>query len=328
MSKVAFLGFLGLVLFLGVNPAQGQDKVKFSGTIFSDYSYTFSSPDGSDDGKNGFDYRRVYFTTDYKVSDKFSARVRFEGADKTVISDGKPVLFVKDLYLKWNSALGEGHNIVFGVSSPPLWTAAEKQWAYRGLEATIMNRSKVASSRDMGIAFQGPLTGDNRIKYSFMFANNSGVKQETDRFKRLYGQLEFLPTESLNFTLGGDMYSFEGGNSLGLNGFVGYTMSNLVLGLEGYYNPKTFEGSDNTDNKIGVSLFGRYNVDEKHRVIARCDLMEHDNAGVTTQNGWFILGFSSMPEKGIEIIPNIIWDKNDADSHATLTGRLTVIASF
>ena len=35
-----------------------------------------------------------------------------------------------------------------------------------------------------------------------------------------------------------------------------------------------------------------------------------------------------MPEKGIEIIPNLIFDKDDANDDATLTGRLTVVASF
>lgn len=319
---------VGLALLLSVQIAAGQNNLKFSGVIFSDYSYTLSSPNGESDGENGFGFRRVHFTADYQLSPKFDVRVRFEGNDGTTTTNGLPSVFVKDLYVKWNSALGAGHNVIFGVSSPPLWSSSEKHWAYRGLEATIMDRGKFASSRDMGIMLQGPVTGDKKVSYSLMFANNSAGRQESDKFKRLYGQLEFTPATEWIFTLGGDMYAFEGGNSVSINAFSGYSKPEYSLGIEGFYNPKSFDGTDDTDNLLGASLFGRYNVSDKNRVIARFDLLDRDNAGTTSTNNWFILGFSFLPEKGIEIIPNLIWDKNKSDDDPTFTGRLTVLASF
>ena len=184
--------------------ARAQDHFHFSGLLVSDYSYTVQSPGETDNGDNGFGYRRVYLTADYTISDNFSGRVRFEGADKATNTEGKPAPFIKDMYLKWSNALGAGHHISLGAQNPGKWILAEKTWGYRSLERTVMDRAKIASSRDMGILFSGLLTENGRTKYVFMVANNSGGKQETDKYKRIYGQLDFKANEAFNVSVGGD----------------------------------------------------------------------------------------------------------------------------
>ena len=321
---------LAIVTGLAVPAVSAQEKpsIKFSGLIFSYYAYTLSSPDGTEDGENGFDFRRINLTADFMMSDRFDGRFRVEAKYGTVASDVKPAVFVKDLSVRWKNALGEGHNVVFGVTSPPLWTVSEKQWGYRGLEATLMDRGKHASSRDMGIVFNGPVTESGSIKYGFMFANNSGGKAESDKYKRLYGQLEFYPNDAFKATAGADYYEFAGGSSLGANLFVGYTMDAARFGAEGFVNPKTIDSADDEDTRICVSLYGSYDINEKHRIICRFDTLDRDNLGVSSTNNWFIAGVSFRPDKGIEIIPNLIYNKDDSDNDPTLTGRLTVIASF
>ena len=317
-----------MVIGLTTRTSQAQNNLKFSGVIFSDYAYTFSSPNGGSDGENGFDFRRINLTADYTISDQFDGRFRMEAKDGTVGSDGKPNMYVKDLSVRWKNAFGKGHNIVFGVTSPPLWSISEKQWGYRGLEATIMDRSKHASSRDMGIVFNGPLNQSGTVKYGFMFANNSGGKQETDKYKRVYGQLEFYPTEKFKATAGGDYYEFDGGSSVGANLFLGYTLDQARFGVEGFVNPKTMDAANDEDTRVGVSVYGSYEINEKHKIIGRFDTLDRDNLGATSTNNWFIAGVSFRPDKGIEIIPNFIFNKNDSDNDPTVTGRLTVIASF
>lgn len=329
MKKYTWCVFTTLIVpLLVANFAHAQVTVKLSGSIFSDYAYTLSSPEGAKDGENGFDFRRVNFTSDFKLSDAFDARVLLEANDDGTISNGKPATFIKDLYVRWKNALGEGHNIILGVVPTPVWLVSEQHWGYRGLEATLLDRTKIASSRDMGLALNGPVTKDGRVKYGLMFANNSGGKAETDKFKRLYGQLEFYPNESLNLTLGGDYYQFKGGSSIVGNVFLGYTIDNLKLGVEGFVNPKEIDASSDQDTRIGASLFGTYRVSESQNFIARFDLSGRDNMGAETQNSWLILGYSFMPEKGIEIVPNLLFDKDDFNDDGTLAGRLTVIASF
>ncbi len=319
---------VALFAHLSLTTVSAQDSVQLSGTIFSDYSYTVTSPNGDMDGENGFGFRRVYLTADYKMSESFSGRVRFEGADNSTTSQGKPAPFVKDLYVKWKNAIGDGHNITFGLSSPPMWGVSEKVWGYRSLEKTIMDRTKIASSRDMGITLQGPLNPDGTIKYALMAANNSGGKAESDKYKRIYGQIELHPNENVSITLGGDYYDFDGGTSLGGNAFAGYSGDGFKLGVEGYLNPRSFDDADEDDTRIGISVFGQKQIDDTKRLVARFDFFDRDNMGVTSNQNWAILGVGFSPENGIEIIPNVIYTKNDFEDDATIIARLTVKASF
>ncbi|HAY37539.1 MAG TPA: hypothetical protein DCY57_11335 [Bacteroidetes bacterium] len=308
--------------------ARAQDHFHFSGLLVSDYSYTVQSPGETDNGDNGFGYRRVYLTADYTISDNFSGRVRFEGADKATNTEGKPAPFIKDMYLKWINALGAGHHISLGAQNPGKWILAEKTWGYRSLERTVMDRAKIASSRDMGILFSGLLTENGRTKYVFMVANNSGGKQETDKYKRIYGQLDFKANEAFNVSVGGDYYAFDGGSSVTANAFVGYTQDEYQVGVEGYFNPKTMDATDGEDTKMGASVFGFYTVKEGQRLVVRYDMMNRDQVGAKSQNAWAIIGYAVSPATGVEIIPNLIYDKNDFEDDPMIKGRLTVSAKF
>ena len=323
-----FLLTITIVSGFAVSTVSAQSSVKLSGSLFSDYVYVFSSPDGAHDGENSFDLRRVNFSADFVISDQFDGRLRLEAVDATVTNSGKQAAFIKDMYVRWKNVWGKDHNVMFGISRPPLWAVSEKHWGYRGLDRTIMAANKHASSRDLGVAVNGPMTADGSIKYAFMFANNSGGKQETDKFKRLYGQLEFNPTEKWVASLGGDYYAFEGGTSVAGNAFVGYKFDHAKLGVEGFIAPKHFDTPDDDDTLLGVSVFGSYDLSETSRLIGRFDSLDRNEFGDSTAKNWFIAGYSWMPNKGIEIIPNLIYNKLDTDNDPTMTGRLTVLASF
>ena len=314
------------LLVLGAHSSQAQDNLKFSGTVFSDYSYQVASPVDGEAGENGFGFRRVYLTTDYKISDSFSGRFRLEGADNQTTSQGKPSPFIKDLYLRWNDAFGDGHRITFGMTSPPMWGPAESQWGYRALEKTIQDRIGIASSRDIGIAVNGPLT--EVMSYTVMVGNNSGGKRETDKYKRVYGQLEFRPSDRLRATVGANYYQFDGGSSASANAFVGYSLDHTRFGIEAVMNPTTFDDVDGTDNHFGFSLFANHDLTDTHRLVLRYDREDRDNLGAETASDWAILGLAFLVDSDIQIIPNVIYEKNDADDDASILARLTVWANF
>ena len=305
-----------------------QSNISFSGVVFSDYSYTFDTPDGIVEDEHGFGFRRIYLTADYKISESFSGRFRLEGNDRSMTSQGKLSPFVKDLFLKWKDAFGDGHNVTFGLSSPPIWGVSEKHWAYRSLEKTIQHRNGIASSRDMGLTLSGPVLSNGRVKYALMYANNSGVGKETDKFKRVYGQLQCYPSGSITLSLGGDYYLIEDGTSYNASVFVGYARQKAQIGLEAFYNPKSIDSDKINDTALGVSVFGYVNTTPSQRLIARYDLVNQDEPVRKSSNHWVILGYSITPEKAVEIIPNVTYHRNDFEDGATITARLTVVASF
>lgn len=304
--------------------SSAQTVFDFSGRIYADYSYTVKSPDDELEGQNAFGYRRVYFTANYKQSDRFSGRIRFEANDKSTTAQGKPAPYIKDLYLKWKGVLGDGHDIIMGVSSPPSWEVSEKVWGYRSLIKSLQDRGKILSSRDIGVALKGRLTSDGKVRYGIMLANNESVSRETDKHKRIYGQLEFYPADKLSFTLGSDYASFEDGSAVNFNTFGGYDSGSLRFGLEAYLNPRSFDDSDDRLVRSGASLFMVAQVSERISGILRIDRLQDDFLGTKETETMVLAGFAYHAGPGVQIIPNIVIIDDSEDDDPTITGRVTL----
>jgi hypothetical protein len=306
-----------LFLFAGIATAiattvqvQAQDTVRLSGLAFLDYSYVADDP-GDATGDNGFGYRRLYLTSDFMAGEDIRFRARIEAAD------GKDP-FIKDLSLRWRNALADGHDLYIGVTAPPAFETSEDFFGYRSLEKTIMDRNRIVSSRDFGVGLRGRLTRGGALRYAVMIGNNNGVKQETDRHKRLYGQLSYQSREQLTVTVGGDFASMADGQATNLNGFIGYRDDRFRIGLEGYTNER--EEDDLPDlERTGVSAMLALAVTPVTELVARYDVYEADS-----ESGRFALfGVAMTAREGIRIIPNVLIDEAPGTDGATITARIT-----
>ncbi|NNE69020.1 MAG: hypothetical protein HKN29_01510, partial [Rhodothermales bacterium] len=276
-NRLATLSLLSALLMLAVLPltqtSQAQttlrnaESLQLRGVMFMDYNYVVSDP-GDAAGDNGFGYRRVRLTSDYRVNSDMRVRVRLEADD-----DSDP--YVKDLFLRWDNALGEGHRIIAGISNPPAYVVSEAFYGYRSLEKTIMDREKIVSSRDFGLSFQGPV---GNLQYGLMIANNSSNGEETNRQKRVYGQIQ-SEGEALTWSIGGDYAALEGGSIVTGNAFVGYRFDGFRLGLEGYFSPVRPEDETGELDRMGVSVFGVASLNDKTEAILRYDFSNRDAMG-------------------------------------------------
>ena len=314
--------------FLFAQSTSAQDPFKFSGLLYSDYSYVLQSPVQGDDGTNGFGYRRIYFTADYTHSERFSGRFRLEAADNSTTEQGKPAPFVKDLYLRWNGALGEGHSLILGVSGTPVFEVSEKVWGYRSLLKALQDRGKVVSSRDMGVALKGQLTPSGSVRYGLMVANNEGVSRETDKHKRVYGQLEFYPSDVVSLTLGGDFASFENGHAVNVNGFAGYSSEGIRFGAEAYLSPRSYDDLDDKMTRQGATIFVVAQASANVSGIVRVDRTEENFLGDHMTTTMLLVGLGIQVESGIEIIPNFIVEKDSELNDPMVTGRITLFVSI
>ena len=315
--------FLFAASVFGVTQVYAQDGVKFSGQMFFDYSYTIQDEDSDAEGDNGFGYRRLYLTGDYGIDETYSVRARLEASDNTTLESGRPAPFVKDLSLKMKNVLAEGHEIVVGLTSPPVKGLAEKVWGFRSIEKTIGDRQKIASSRDMGILFKGRLTSGGSLKYAVMLANNSSVSREDDKHKRVYGQLEFASGNVVG-TVGGDYASLENSNSsTSGNAFLAYSAEQFTVGAEGFVNSR--ESGSSTINTSGISTFARANVSPTIEVVGRFDYVMFEND--VTEN-LILGGVAFSPVADVRIIPNIGVVKFSDEDVAGVTGRITFHADF
>lgn len=319
--------FLLLVLLAGVSVSSvaAQTGIRWGGQIYSDYSYVVEAP-GDAGGDNGFGYRRLYLTGDYTISERISGRARLEAADNVLNSAGRPSPFVKDLFVRWKDAIAVGHELYLGISPSPGWESSERFFGYRSLEATIMDRTKIASSRDFGIRATGPVT--ETVRYNFMVGNNNSVNPEADRFKRLYGQFEWKPTERLLATLGGDFAARAGGSAVTANAFVGYYLEVARVGVEAFISPIRVDSPASDVDRSGVSVFAAARVSSVLEALVRYDSYSQDMDG-TAQNGWYLLtGLSWTPEKNVHLIPNLAWDQGLTADDPRVVARVTLHVEY
>lgn len=299
-------------------------EIDLSGLAYVDYYYTFSSPDEGREGLHGFTYRRLYLTSDFTLDEDFFGRARLEANASSTRPPG-PTPFVKDLWVAWRYT-GE-HDVRIGVMPPPVFELPEEVWGYRSLEQTILDFQDVNESRDFGIRLNGPLA--ENVQYAVMVANNEGVQPELDAYKRLYGLIEFHPTERLSFSLGADRAGYaaprEGGTRI--SGFGGYRSDRLNFGVEAYWYGETFETGEDFRN-VGSSLFARYAVAPEWELVGRLDAASKGFESADAGEYFVLVGSSYAPADGVKLIPNLWWRGGDLFDDPELLGRFTLEVSF
>lgn len=306
-------------------PARGQ-SVDLGGRAFVDYFYHVSSPDNRVEGLHGFRYRRLYLTTDFRLSEEFSGRARLEANDGTAGPKG-PVPFVKDLYITWNySGL---HSATLGVLKPPVFELAEDVWGYRSLEKTIQDLQGVLESRDFGLRVDGPLVPTGEVSYALMYANNSASQPETDKYKRVYGRISATPSDALTLAASADYaeYGDQREGSGRISGFVGYSGPRARVGIEAFGSRLTRRDESDVD-RFGGSVFGVVQVARQWELVGRFDWNIDRIPGPDPIESLFVGGVAYRPHSNVAFIPNFRLVNSDRYIEEDLRVRLTVDLSF
>lgn len=313
-----------ITIFLLTTFSNAQDSGgKFSGYMFGDYYYIVKNHDNSIKDLHGFQFRRIYFTYDYKIDNAWSTRLRLEmsnefGEDQAI----KISPFVKDAYLKYKSGL---QSIVLGISPTPTWRTVEKTWGYRSVEKTPLDLQKMGSSRDFGLAAHGYFDGKKAFGYSVMFSNGSSNKQEIDKGKSGMASLRWKPNKEFIFEVYGD-YADQTGSTdwITIQGFAAYVSENFRVGLQ--YANQTREIDEAASNKFSIaSAFFTGRINQNFGYLLRADKMFEANPkgsdiafipfSEDAASTLLILGFDWSPIKGVSLIPNIeyvLYNKTDS----------------
>src|SRR5262249_17004452 len=183
---------------------------KFNGLMFGDYYWYYDRhQDGASssdptlvDDQHGLWFRRIYFTFDYKYSDKLTTRFRLEANSNGKFAGGNLTPYVKDAYLRWTFAGKQ--DLTLGIQPTLAFDWFESSlWGLRHIEKTPVDLYRLDSSRDFGFTLDGPAT--DGVSYGVQFGNESGNGSENQEGKilRLEGR-------------------YEGKQGLALEGFYSY----------------------------------------------------------------------------------------------------------
>jgi len=316
---------MGLLFWIGIADA---NEGKFSGYMIGDYYWFAASHDSSLVGKNGFWFRRIYFTYDQDINDAFSVRLRYEMAsDGSFGKDAsKHTPYIKDAYLKWK--YNANHHMLVGISPTPTWGLLEKFWGYRSVEKTLLDLQKWSSSRDFGLALKGSLLKDDKMEYHLMIANGGSEKNETNKGKKVFGAVSYHFSKNFFVEVYADWNDNAGNNSYSgwktFQGFAGYETKNYKLGLQIARQIRKPYGSEEF-TMDAASVFGIFNFAKQAKVFARIDRMfdanpegheisylPFDNSAGSTL---YILGLDYSPASAVHFMPNIeliSYDKNNS----------------
>jgi hypothetical protein len=354
MKKIQYL-LAALFLLASINFAQdAKDKIKLSGLMFGDYYYNIDNTDGNLKNLNGFQFRRIYITTDYAVADNFDARFRLE-SDQSANSNtagGKLGVMVKDAYLKWKGIFS-GSDMIFGLSPTPAFDIAEGAWGYRSLEKTTLDLNGVVPSRDLGVDLKGKITDGGTLNYWVKIANNSSNGPETDKYKRYYALVQVKPIDGFQATVyydyaaKADVSDKVDKTTKSNNAYVGALFLNYQqkndfgIGIEAFtrsiqngFAPTS--ASILQDQKtMGYSFWAWATLSEKFKLVARYDNYDPNTDKDNDATSLILAGIDFKAAKNVSIIPNVevttlqtAPNLNGSTSKSNLQGRVTFSFTF
>ncbi len=331
-SKRFFLIFSTLLLTV-TGAFAGEGKLK--GYMFGDYYYVAKNHDSELEDKNGFWFRRIYFTYDNKLSDEWSVRFRLEmnsAGDFTSKTKLEP--FAKDAYVQWKRS---GHAVLLGLSGTPTWGYVEKFWGYRSVEKTTADLFKIGSSRDFGVAAKGKFGRENRAFYHAQVGNGSSTGTETNSGKKLALAAGYHLTDNLSFEAYGDFEERPGEtNRHTLQGFLGYKTKMFRVG--GQVLQQTRDSATGDDDIRIASFFGAARLGDQLQGFARVDRAfdpMSDGPKIsflpvdgTTKFTFLLFGLDYTPHKQVHLMPNVEVVTYDTPAGAASSPGTDVIPRF
>lgn len=338
-----------IVALFAVQSGYSQEKGKLSLLAYADYFYNIQRDPAFASFSNtalsggeafqAFQFRRIYFTYDYAMTDDVSSRFRLEADQAALTSDGKFGVFVKDAYLRWKNVLG--NDLFIGIQPTPAFEISEGAWGYRSLEKTIMDLRGIVGSRDLGVSARGSFDNQGSIRYWFMIGNGAGNKPEADKLKRYYGHVNIRLT-GLDVTLYADFNPRPditdpftagkvGNSTMTTAVFAGFEATErLKFGLEGFLQSTANSYNTGTDltkrNGIGISGFIRLRLQEGLEFVGRYDHFDPNthSAAVGDSRGYIVSGVSWMAVPNVQVIPNVQIETFETTFETSITGRVTV----
>lgn len=283
------------------------------GETFVDYSYAAQAEDASQKGTNAFDIRRIYLGYEQDISKQFSARILLEGDNGDTTNSGAMTFYIDQAYIQWKDLVPLS-SIYFGLSSTPPMAMAEKFWGYRSLKEVFLVSTGLISINDMGVGIKGKFVSDGSTGYALMVGNGRGVKSETDRQKKIYGEFYFTPMKNSIVELYSDYENTPDAQwKLSGKALVGYQVPSVSAGVEGFYRT-VHNGFFNSVTPADSNLFGgsayiSFQIIENVKGVLRGDYYDANISETTVglREIFTVVGVDYSPVQEVHLIPNALF---------------------
>ena len=303
-----------------------QSLTKVSGLVYYDYYYNLKNKDITKQDQQGFQFRRVFLTLDFDVTNKFSVRFRLEPEYQGMNNNNKQFLFLKEMFFQYKF---DSFQLFAGLMPTPNFEVEERYWGYRSVERTQSDLRGWITIRDLGVSLKGKL--NENVNYAVMFGNNSFHGTETDKYKKLYFHFFSLLTNNIGASFD---FNFANGPQ---NKNVLYSKVGLYRSTNNYSGGVTyvyglrqkFLPNDENLQEYGVSVFGNYKLSDDWKALLRFDVYEPNTKASSDREFTLFGGIDYKLEKNLNIIPNVIFnDYENKNFKDDITFRLTFHYQF
>lgn len=329
-----------MILAMALSAAGLKAEGKISGLMFGDYYYVLGQHNEALERNNGFWLRRVYFTYDNALSDRFAMRFRLEANSPGDFKTASTLIpFVKDAHL--THKLGK-HTLMLGLIGTPLYDNLDEYWGYRPMEKTPIDLFKFGNSREFGVGLKGPIDAKGKLTYTLVAGNGDGLKSEIGRGKAVYGRLNFQPSKALFLELYADYTHL--GPETSFNIFQAFAGLKGDWGRAGlHFGLRHFKADWGSSDLKFISLFGVHKLSPKLDLVGRFDrLLDPNPSGSKIDYipmadnevaNVVLAGLGWSLSENVKVIPNlkcVFYDRpeNGERSAADLYAYLTLYFKF
>ena len=333
--------------YYNVISADTAAKYGFKGGLYEPNSAI--STTANTKGYQAFDLRRVYLGYDYNFTKNIAGQLLFaheNGASNgDVVIDQNRGLYIKAANLRFKNAIPNS-TLIIGQQGTATFALTESIWGYRSIEKTMMDFRGFAPSNDLGIQLMGGFDQASTIGYSLMISNGNGAKTETDKYKKIAGELNAkLLDKALVLEAYADYSDLApigdtNRNTMTIKGMAAYTTDPITVGFE--YAMQTMAGQSATHTDVkpnGWWVFARgYILPKQLNWYARYDMYDPNADATSGRKETFIDAgldwIPSMDAQNVHVMPNVWIDSYKDKSSANMSfepiivGRLTFFYKF
>ena len=249
---------------------------------------------------SAFNFNRQYFSYSIDMSNDAKFKVVFDvgRTNKATdelgnnIEDTRLVTFLKKAQLDHKCEWGMTNLGLIGTNT---YGIQEKNWGYRFIEKSALDKNKFVSTADLGVGVS--MNFLNNLNVGIQYLNGEGYKSP---------EINYIQKINLNVNYGEANLSKNSGANLGVV-YSSELTEDSPLTLFSLYGGFAFRGIrfgtelDISDEKALTSVYLNYLVNRKVSIFSRYDVLEEDS----DKDKFFISGLVYNCGSGILISPNI-----------------------
>ena len=263
-----------------------------SGVTYFDYT--------RENDVSAFNFNRQYFHYAIEMSNDMKFKVVFDvGRTNKVtdelgnnIEDTRLVVFLKTAQLDFKCNWGKTSLGLIGTNT---YGVQEKNWGYRFVEKSALDKNKFVSTTDLGVGFSKNFMSN--LNVGIQYLNGEGYKSpEINFIQKLnlninYGEMNLLNNNggNLGFVYSTELTEESPLTMLSLYG--GIALRKIRIGTE----------LDISEEKELTSVYLNYIVNRKISIFSRYDILDEDNV----KDRYIISGFVYNCGSGFLVSPNI-----------------------